>query len=84
VTWIRLGQRLRELSGVDPFVIDQSVTVEYPWRRPPRRQDVKRYATELHALGGAGGFLREEDPHERWRNDLSADAWLLSLDNVMV
>lgn len=84
VTWIRLGQRLRELSGVDPFVVDQSVTVEYRWRRPPRRRDVRRYAPELNALGGTGGFLREEDPDERWRGDLSADAWLLSLDNGMV
>lgn len=81
--WIRLGQRFRELSGIDPFVIDQSVTVEYRWRRSPRRDDVKRYSAELRALGGTGGFLREEDPDPRWRNDLSADAWLLSLDNSM-
>ena len=60
------------------------MTVEYRWRRSPRRQDVKRYAAELQALGGTGGFLREEDPNVRWRNDMSADAWLLSLDNVMV
>ncbi len=83
-SWIRLGQRLRELSEIDPLVIDQSVTVEYRWRRSPRGQDAKRYAAELRALGGTGGFLREEDPDERWRCDLSADAWLLSLDNGMV
>jgi len=82
-TWIRLGQRFRELSGIDPFVIDQSVTVEYRWRRAPRRHDVKRYRAELRALGGTGGFLRDEDPDVRWRGDLSADAWLLSLDNSM-
>jgi hypothetical protein len=82
-TWIRLGQRLREMSGIDPFVIDQSVTVEYRWRRSPRRHDVKRYRGELRALGGTGGFLREEDPDPRWRDDLSADAWLLSVDNSM-
>lgn len=84
LTWIRLGQRLREMSGIDPFVIDQSVTVQYRWRRSPRGKDVKRYAAELRALGGTGGFLREEDPDSHWRNDLSADAWLLSLDNEMV
>jgi len=84
MTWVRLGQRLRELSGLDPFVIDQSVTVEYRRQRSPRRQDVKRYASELRELGGTGGFLREEDPDARWRKDLSADAWLLSLDNLMV
>jgi hypothetical protein len=82
--WIRLGQRLHELGGIDPFVIDQSVTVEYRWRRSPRRMDVKRYRSELRGLGGTGGFLREEDPDARWRDDLSADAWLLSLDNPMM
>lgn len=82
--WIRLGQRLRELSGIDPFVIDQSVTVHYRWRRSPRGKDAKRYASELRTLGGTGGFLREEDPDAHWRDDLSADAWLLSLDNGMV
>ena len=82
-TWIRLGQRFRELSGIDPFVIDQSVTVEYRWRRSRRRSDVKRFSAELRALGGTGGFLREEDPDPRWRDDLSADAWLLSLENSM-
>ena len=82
-TWVRLGQRFRELSSIDPFVIDQSVTVEYRWRRSPRRKDVKRYGAELRDLGGTGGFLREEDPDPRWRDDTSADAWLLSLDNSM-
>jgi hypothetical protein len=81
-TWVRLGQRLGEL-GIEPFVIDQSVTVEYRWRRAPRREDVKRYKDELRAHGGTAGFLREEDPDPRWRDDLSADAWLLSLDNRM-
>jgi hypothetical protein len=81
--WVRLGQRLRELSGSDPFVIDQSVTVEYRSRQSPRRHDLKRYGADLRALGGTAGFLREEDPDPRWRDDLSADAWLLSVDNSM-
>jgi hypothetical protein len=82
-TWVRLGQRFRELSGIDPFVIDQSLTVEYQSRRSPRRGDVRRYRHELRALGGTGGFLREDDPDTRWREDLSADARLLSIDNSM-
>lgn len=83
-SWIRLGQRFRELSGIDPFVIDQSVTVEYRSGRSPRRNDVKRYRSDLRELGGTGGFLRDEDPDARWRSDLSADVWLLSLDNSMI
>jgi len=76
-----MGQRLKEFSGIDPFVIDQSVTVEYRRGHSPRREEVSRYATELRDLDGTGGFLREEDPELRWRRDRSADAWLLSLDN---
>jgi hypothetical protein len=82
-SWIRLGQRLGELSGIEPFVIDQSVTVEYGGRPSPRGLDVERYEAELRELRGTGGFLREEDPDPRWRDDLSADAWLLSVDNAM-
>ena len=81
-TWIRLGQRLRDISGIDPFVIDQSVTVRY-WRWRPARRDARHYEDELRRLGGTAGFLREEDPESVWRDDLSADAWLLSLDNRM-
>ena len=80
--WVRLGARLRDDSGIDPFVIDQSVTVRYWWwRKPPR--DARPCREELSRLGGTAGFLREEDPDPRWRDDLSADAWLLSLDNRM-
>jgi hypothetical protein len=81
-TWIRLGQRLMEL-GVEPFVIDQSVTVEYRSGKSARRGDAKRFRAELEALGGTAGFLREEDPERRWRDDRSADAYVLSLLNSM-
>jgi hypothetical protein len=81
-TWIRLGERLRDESGIDPFVIDQSVTVKYWWWRRPAR-DKKPFAAELRRLGGTAGFLREEDPEERWRTDASADAWVLSLENSL-
>ncbi|MBI4345260.1 MAG: hypothetical protein HY553_00285 [Elusimicrobia bacterium] len=80
--WIRMAQRLTEL-GHEPFVIDQSVTVEYEPGRSPRRDDVGRFRAELEALGGTGGFLREEDPSPTWRQDASADAYVLSLDNRM-
>ena len=81
-TWVRLGQRLAE-HGFDPFVIDQSVTVEYQPGVSPRRADAQRLRSELEALGGTGGFLREEDPDRAWREDRSADAYVLSLHNAM-
>ena len=49
----------------------------------PRRSIELDSDEALRLLGGTGGFLREEDPDARWRDDLSADAWLLSLDNSM-
>lgn len=81
-TWIRLGQRLAE-HGIDPFVIDQSVTVEYRTGASPRVGDVERFRAELTALGGTAGFLRDEDPDPRWQADRSADAYVLSVDNAM-
>lgn len=81
-TWIRLGQRLAE-RGIGPFVIDQSVTVEYQPGSSPRMADVERFRAQLEALGGTGGFLREEDPEPRWQANRSADAYVLSLDNSM-
>jgi hypothetical protein len=82
-TWIRFGQRVREITGIDPFVIDQSVTVEYRRGSSPRVADVDHFRDALQGLGGTAGFLREEDPAARWRNDLSADAFVLSLHNSM-
>ena len=81
-TWVRLGQRLVE-HGFDPFVIDQSVTVEYQPGVSPRRAYAQRLRSELEALGGTGRFLREEDPDPEWREDRSGDAYVLSLHNVM-
>jgi hypothetical protein len=82
-TWARMGQHLAE-QGFDPFVIDQSVTVESQPGRSPRRADAERLRSELEALGGTGGFLREHDPNPLWREDRSADAYVLSLYNAMV
>jgi len=66
---------------IDPAQLPKAV--EYQSRRSPRRGDVRRYRHELRALGGTGGFLREDDPDTRWREDFSADARLLSIDNSM-
>jgi hypothetical protein len=80
--WVRMGQRLTE-RGVELFVIDQSVTVEYCAGTSPRIAEMERFRAQLEALGGTAGFLREDDPDPRWRADRSADAYLLSLDNAM-
>jgi hypothetical protein len=71
------GWRFRNLTGVDPFVLDQTVTVEFVVRRatPP----VLAWAQgELRRREGNAGYI--------WRDGLprlsaGSDAWLLSLDN---
>jgi hypothetical protein len=71
------GWRFRQLTGVDPFVIDQTVTVAF----------VERRATNP-VLGWAQAELRRRDGNAGyiWREGLprlsaGSDAWLLSLDN---
>ena len=81
-TWARMGQRMAE-QGFEPFVVDQSVTVEYRPGVSARRDDLEQLRAGLEALGGTGGFLREEDPNPVWREDHSADAYLLSVHNTM-
>ncbi|MBI5201553.1 MAG: hypothetical protein HY925_08220, partial [Elusimicrobia bacterium] len=50
----------------------------------PRRDEVTKLSAEIRSCGGSGGFLREEDPNPAWRENASADAYILSLDNGMI
>ncbi len=71
------GWRFRNLTGVDPFVVDQTVTVTYVERRAAN--PVLSWAEgELRRRKGDAGYI--------WREGLprlspGSDAWLLSLDN---
>jgi hypothetical protein len=71
------GWRFRSLTGVDPFVIDQTVTVTYVERRAAN--PVLSWAQgELRRRDGDAGYIwREGLP----RLSAGSDAWLLSLDN---
>jgi len=73
------GWRFRSLTGVDPFVIDQTVTVAFVERRatPP----VLAWAqAELRRRDGNAGYIwRDGQP----RLSAGCDAWLLSLDNKL-
>ncbi len=71
------GWRFQEQTGVEPFVIDQTVTVNFGDRR--RRSPVLDWARgALGAHGGTAGFLWEQGLP---RLSPGCDAWLLSLDN---
>ena len=73
------GWRFRTLTGVDPFVIDQTVTVAFVERRAG--SPVLRWAqAELRRRGGEAGFIWHEGLP---RLSPGSDAWVLSLDNRM-
>ncbi|HXM57010.1 MAG TPA: hypothetical protein VOB72_16540 [Candidatus Dormibacteraeota bacterium] len=73
------GWRFRNLSGVDPFVIDQAATVTFVERRS--LSPILQWAqAELRRRDGEAGFIwREGMP----RLSPGSDAWVLSLDNRM-
>jgi hypothetical protein len=72
-----MGWQFRARSNVEPFVIDQTVTVTYVERR--HASPVLEWAAgELRRHDGDAGFVwREGMP----RLSPGCDAWLLSLDN---
>jgi hypothetical protein len=78
--WRSMASRFWELSGVEPFAIDQTVTVEAgpdwngPWHQLGRRQTWR-----LEALGGTAGFLVADSPIP-WPY---VDAVLLSTENTL-
>jgi hypothetical protein len=80
--WRPMGLRFVALSGIDPFAIDQTRSVEFAGRAPPAAPWISAYADEIDALGGAAGFLAEEAP-DGWFTAGSADAFVISTDNAM-
>jgi len=75
-----MGYHFKELSGIDPFVIDQSLTVRLPGMPQYRQGWLKEITPQLTALGGTAGFLREEAPL-CLKLEEGVDAWIASLDN---
>jgi len=71
------GWRFRNLTGVDPFVVDQTVTVTYVPRRATNPVLSWAHAELRRRDGDAGYIWREGLP----RLSAGSDAWLLSLDN---
>lgn len=74
-----MGLRFREHSGVDPFAIDQTVSVDFGHGRAYGRPWVDAHAAEIEALGGSAGFLADEAPLGWYPN--GADAFVVSVDN---
>jgi hypothetical protein len=71
--WKPMGYQFIQLTNLEPFCIDQSVTVEWPeghcnWRLDPLE------AARVASAGGCAGFQVPDG----W-----VDAYLLATDNVM-
>jgi hypothetical protein len=81
--WIPMGCHFPGLSGIDPFVIDQNVTVEFghdsqgAWARSL----LGGLRDTLAAYGGTAGILCEQAPESLagW----PADAVIVSTDNAL-
>lgn len=82
--WRSMGSWLGELCGVEPFAIDQTLTVYFDDnRRRLAGAWSTAFASELDRHGGTAGFLTEDAPNGWPAPDL-ADAFLLSTDNDMI
>jgi len=81
--WRPMGVRFTEISGIDPFAINQIRSVEFPGQVPQAGLWVAAYADEIAARGGAAGFLAEDAP-SGWVFPESADAFVIASDNRMI
>ncbi len=83
--WMPMGYQFKQLSGIEPFVIDQTSTVNFPQIPVERQQRIKeflrQFATELVNKGGTAGFLREEAPVSFFQSTEGADAFVVSFLN---
>jgi hypothetical protein len=80
--WIPMGCLFPGLSGIDPFVVDQTVTVDFghgggDWRR----ELLDSLSDTLAAHDGTAGILCEQAPG--WLADWPADAVIVSTDNAL-
>ena len=81
--WIPMGWHFRAMSGIDPFVIDQTVTVDFSSRPQPWVRELLAALSEtLAAHGGTAGILRDQAPPPL--DGLGgADAVVVSVDNEL-
>jgi len=74
--WLPMGYQFKKHSSIEPFVIDQNMTVNFG-QNEFRNELLDKYAGDLQKLGGTAGFLAEEAP-QMLRDNPSEDAFLFS------
>lgn len=75
-----MGLRFRELTGFDPFAVDQTVSVDFGRGPAYGTSWAEAYCSEIEAYGGSVGFLADEVP-VGWKYQNGADAFVVSVDN---
>jgi len=83
--WSPMGYQFQQLSGTNPFVIDQIRSVNFhPRDNQLETELITQFSNELIKHGGSAGFLIEETPPSlEHYHELGADAFLLSTRNAM-
>ena len=81
--WVTMGCHFPGLSGVEAFVIDQAVTVEWKGRPQPGIPELLGALSDMLAVyGGTAGILREQAPPPLDAHT-GVDAVVVSTDNVL-
>jgi hypothetical protein len=81
--WIPMGWHYRAMSGTEPFVIDQTVTVAFEGRAQPWVAELLAGLEEtLAGHGGTAGILRDQAPPPLDGRD-RADALVVSTENSL-
>lgn len=81
--WKPMGYQFQQMSGMNPFVIDQIRTVKFDFGGDAFATEFAiEHAEELNKHGGTAGFLEEETPSV-FPQDNIVDAFLLSTQNEM-
>jgi hypothetical protein len=81
--WVPMGHHFAAMSGTDPFVIDQTVSVAFQGRSWPWLADLlTALGKTLAAHGGTAGILRDQAPPplNTWPG---VDALMVSTDNTL-
>lgn len=85
--WLPMGYQFRQHSGIDPFVIDQGITVKFnPSDNFFETELIEPFAEELAKFSGTAGLLMEDIPSAFDRFALrtrSEDALLISIQNEL-
>ena len=81
--WLPMGYHFGAMSGVEAFVIDQAVTVDFPGALRPWLADLLvTLADTLTDHGGTVGILSDQAPPPL-RGEYGVDALIVSNDNAL-